>query len=54
MMIYALKNRKISENHYIICRMINVIANYTTLRELENGIKPKTLDRFIVRQGELK
>jgi len=49
MMIYAINNRNISENNHIICRLVNVLANYTTLKELENGIKPKTLDRFIVR-----
>lgn len=49
MMIYAINNRNISENNYIVCRLVNVLANYTTLKELENGIKPKTLDRFIVR-----
>ena len=49
MMVYALKNPNITQNYHLIRRMINVLANYTTLKELENGIKPKTLDRFIVR-----
>jgi len=49
MMIYAIKNRNILENHHIISRLVNLIANYTTLKEIESGIKPKTLDRFIVR-----
>lgn len=54
----AQKNRLITavttysgyENQMIREKMIDVISNYTTLKELENDIvKEKTLDRFIIK-----
>lgn len=48
-LVYAIKNKNIPENNRMVRRMINVIANYTTLSEIENGIKIKTLDKFIIR-----
>jgi len=38
-----------SGNQIIRRNIVEMIANYTTLSEIEEGLKPKTLKRFIVR-----
>lgn len=38
-----------NENPIIRRNMVEIIANYTTLPEIEEGLKKKTLKRFIVR-----
>ena len=39
-----------SEKHRIVRKnMIDVITNYTTLSEIKDGVKEKTLDRFIIK-----
>lgn len=38
-----------SGNQIIKRNIVEMIANYTTLSEIEEGLKPKTLKRFIVR-----
>jgi len=49
-MLTALSNPWNSENKIIINNIIDMISNYTTLKELKTGvIKQKTLDRFIIK-----
>lgn len=39
-----------SEKHRIVRKnMIDVISNYTTLSEIKDGVKEKTLERFIIK-----
>ena len=48
-LISAIKNKKNLENREILERLIVLITNYTTLSEIKDGVRQKTLDRFIVR-----
>ena len=48
-LLSAINKRKTPEDKMLIERMTYMISNYTTLSEIESGVKQKTLDRFIVR-----
>lgn len=45
----AVNKRKKTESKLLIERLVYTISNYTSLSEIENGVKQKTLDRFIIR-----
>lgn len=46
----AVKHRGLPENEAIICNLIGMFTNYSTLNELKQGpTKPKTLRKFIVK-----
>lgn len=49
MLSSALKRRKSGASQTLIERLIYMISNYTTLSEIKDGVKTKTLDRFIVK-----
>jgi len=46
----AVKRSGVEENQAIVCNLIGMFSNYTTLNELKQGAtKPKTLRKFIVK-----
>lgn len=48
-LLSAIRWRKSPEDKILIERLTYMISNYTTLSEIESGIKQKTLDRFIIK-----